>query len=285
VTWSGDRWWQLGVEIALRRVKLRLGEEDAPCEVGTSEVGAPEVSPGKVGHPQVRVPHIGTDETRASHVGTSEVGTPEIFPDEVGATEVGSLAPGACPHQFTHPAQQAVDPSPVRCHVHLHKRTGTVAGEAFCLLERETELTMQRAGRSQRQCLSQVPQQFMELPHDREHLEHLLGDSRRLAPVLPAEGGLCDLLPRAEAVVNGTPPEPLWPEAIVNGTAEVLSQVRAGPPGVLVDGEVRRDREGRHDTAQPEAALTVSTQTQTMVAGHGCCGLARMGQGGLQQAR
>ncbi len=34
----------------------------------------------------------------------------------------------------------------------------------------------------------------MKVPHDREHLEHLLGSLRGLPPVLSAEGDLGDLL-------------------------------------------------------------------------------------------
>jgi hypothetical protein len=80
----------------------------------------------------------------------------------------------------------------------------------------------------------------MELPHDCEDLEHLLGDPRGPPPVLPGEGDLRHLLPRAEAVVHGAPRETQLPEARVNATAEVRSQMRAGLPGVLVDREVRR---------------------------------------------
>ena len=99
---------------------------------------------------------------------------------------------------------------------------------------------MERAGRLQRQRFGQIPEQLMELPHDREHLEHLLRDLRRPPPVLSAEGDLGDLLPRAKAVINGATREALLPEAVVNGAAEVRLQIRTGLPGVLVDGEVRR---------------------------------------------
>jgi hypothetical protein len=80
----------------------------------------------------------------------------------------------------------------------------------------------------------------MELPHDREHLEHLHGHSRRAAPVLSAESNLRDLLPCAEAVIRGATREALLPQAVVNAAAEVRLQMRTGLPGGLVDGEISR---------------------------------------------
>ena len=121
---------------------------------------------------------------------------------------------------------------------------------------------------AQRRCLTQVPQQLVQLPDDREHREHLGRDTRRPPPVLSAKGDLGDLLPGAEAVVGGAAGETLRPEAIVNGAAEIRPQVRACRPGFLVDGEVGRGREGRGDTLpQCEAALAVSPQAQPMSAG------------------
>jgi hypothetical protein len=92
----------------------------------------------------------------------------------------------------------------------------------------------------QRQRLGQIPEQLMELPHDREYLEHLLCGSRSPAPVLPAEGDLGDLLARAEAVVNAAAWKALLPEARVNAAAEVRFQIGTGMPGVFVDREVCR---------------------------------------------
>src|SRR6266540_3718986 len=90
----------------------------------------------------------------------------------------------------------------------------------------------------------------MELPHDREHPEHLLRGSRRAPPVLSAEGDLGDLLPRAEAIVDGATRKALLPEALMNPAAEVRLQIGTGLPGLLLDREVCRGREGRRDTAQ-----------------------------------
>lgn len=61
----------------------------------------------------------------------------------------------------------------------------------------------------------------MEGPHDWKHLEHLLCRLRGLPPVSSSEGDLGNLLPRAEAVIDGTPPKTLLPETCVNAAAEV----------------------------------------------------------------
>jgi hypothetical protein len=111
----------------------------------------------------------------------------------------------------------------------------------------------------QRQRFSQIPEQLMEDPHDREHLEHLLCSSRGVPPILSAEGHLGDLLPGAEAVVHAAPPKALLPQACVNATAEVRLQMGTSLPGVFRNGEVCRGGEGRRDTAQGEAALAISS--------------------------
>src|ERR1700685_3434872 len=109
----------------------------------------------------------------------------------------------------------------------------------------------------------------MQLPHDRERLEHLRGTARRPPPVLSAEGDLSYLLPGAKAVIGAAAGKALLPEAVVNGAAEIRLQIRAGLPGVLVDGEVSRGGEGRRDAAQRETALAVSTQAQPKSPGDG----------------
>jgi hypothetical protein len=80
----------------------------------------------------------------------------------------------------------------------------------------------------------------MELPHDREHLEHLLSDLRGPSPVLSAEGDLGDLLPCAEAVVNGATRKSLLPEVFVNSAAEIRFQIGTGMSGAFIDREVCR---------------------------------------------
>lgn len=99
----------------------------------------------------------------------------------------------------------------------------------------------------------------MEVPHDGEHLEHLLGGLGRPPPVLSAEGDLGGLLPCAEAVVDRAALKALLPQAGVDAAAEVRLKVGASLSGGFVDREISRGREGRHDAAQSEAALAVSS--------------------------
>src|SRR5438067_1242785 len=99
----------------------------------------------------------------------------------------------------------------------------------------------------------------MEVPHNRKHLEHLLGRSRGLPPVSSGEGDLGNLLPCPEAVVDGATPKALLPEACVNAAAEVRLQIGASLSSVFRDREVCRDGERRRNTAQGEASLTVSS--------------------------
>ncbi len=61
----------------------------------------------------------------------------------------------------------------------------------------------------------------MEIPHNREHLKHLLCSLRSMPPALSTEDDLGDLLPGAEAVVNGATRKALPSEACVNAAAEV----------------------------------------------------------------
>lgn len=99
----------------------------------------------------------------------------------------------------------------------------------------------------------------MEGPHDWKHLEHLLCRCRGLPPVSSCEGDLGNLLPCAEAVVDGATPKALLPEAGVNAAAEVLLQMGTSLAGVFRDREVCRDGERRRNTTQGEASLAVSS--------------------------
>src|SRR5450759_1055611 len=99
----------------------------------------------------------------------------------------------------------------------------------------------------------------MEVPHDREHLEHPACILRGSPPVLSAEGDLGDLLSCAEAVVDSATPETPLSQAGVNATAEARLEMGTGLPCGCVDREVGRRREGRRDAAQCAAALAVSS--------------------------
>lgn len=98
----------------------------------------------------------------------------------------------------------------------------------------------------------------MKVPHYREYREHLLRGSRSPPPVLSAEGDLGNLLSRAKAIVYGATSKALLSEACVDVASEVRLQMRTSLPGVFIDREVDRGREGWHDTAQCEAVLAVS---------------------------
>jgi hypothetical protein len=209
------------MEIPPRRVELGLDEKKTSGEVGTAEVGTSEVSPDEIGPSQVSAPEVRPDQVRPSQVGAAEVRTPEVGPDEVSSAAVDVLGVASRPYQFARAQQQVGDASSVYGDVQLHQSLWSDLGETFGLVEREPEVAMDRAGRLQRQRVGQIPEQLMKLPHDREHLEHLSRDPRRLPPVLPAEGNLGDLLARAEAVEDGATRESLLSEVVVNAAAEI----------------------------------------------------------------
>lgn len=151
-------------------------------------------------------------------------------------------------------------------------------GETLDLVERDSELTVQRAGLFQRQRSGQVPEQLMKLPHDHEHLEHPFRGFRDPPPVSSAESDLGDLLPRAEAVVHRAAREASLPESRVHAAAEVRPQIGTSLSGVFVDREIRRYRERWRDTAEPEAPLAVGAQIEPLPVGYIACGLTCLGQ-------
>jgi hypothetical protein len=238
--WTGERQRHPRFGIALRRIQLGLDQKDTLGEIGTSQVGISQVGPGKVGPSQVSPSQVSSNEICPSQVSPSQIGTFEFGPDEVGSSVVLLLVLDFGSHERTRAQQQSIDGSSVCCHVQFHKSIGVVVSEAFGLREREAELTVERAGRVQRQRFGEIPEQLMEVPHDREHLEHLLCCSRGPPPVLSPEGDLGDLLSRAKAVVSGATPKALLPEACVNAAAEVRLQMRTSLPGVFIDREVCR---------------------------------------------
>jgi hypothetical protein len=261
--WASERRRQFRSGIAFRRVQLRLDQKDTVGEVGTAEVGASEVGPNEVGHSQVGASEISSNEVCPPQAGASEIRAFEVSPDEVGSSAV-LLVPNFGSHEFARAQQQGIDVSAVCFHVQFRQSLGGVVSETFGILQREAELTVERLGRLQRQRFAQIPEQLLEIPHDREHLEHLLRGVLGPPPVLPAESDLGDFLPRAEAVVNGATPETLLPEACVNAATEVRLQIGTSLPGGFVDREVCRGCEGRRDTAKPEAAFAVSSKAEAI---------------------
>jgi hypothetical protein len=97
-----------------------------------------------------------------------EIGSSEIGPEEVGSCAVVLVAPGFASHEFAGAQQRGIDVSSVCCRVQFYDHIGTAVSETFGLVERDAELTMKRAGRLQRQRFEQIPEQLMELSHDRE---------------------------------------------------------------------------------------------------------------------
>ena len=70
-----------------------------------------------------------------------------------------------------------------------------------------------------------------------------------MPPVHSAEGHLGNLLPCAEAVVDGTPTKALLPEVSVNTAAEVCLQMGARLASLFRDWEVCLDGECRGNAA------------------------------------
>lgn len=150
--WASERRRHPRFDIALRRIQLGLDEKDTLGEVGSSQVGVSEISPGKIGHSQVGPSQISSNEVCPSQIGSSQIGSFEFGPDEVCSSVVLLLVPDCSSHEFARVHQQSIDGSSVCCHVQFYESIGTVVSEAFGLLERETEFTVKRAGRLQRQC-------------------------------------------------------------------------------------------------------------------------------------
>ena len=86
-----ERWWQLGVAIALRRIELGLGEKDTIREVSAANISVSEISPDEVSHSQVGTSEVSCNKVSPSQVSATQVGTFEIGPDEVGSSAVGLL--------------------------------------------------------------------------------------------------------------------------------------------------------------------------------------------------
>ena len=140
------------------------------------------------------------------------------------------LVPDFGSHELTGAQQQGVDVSSMCCHVQLQERIGAAVTGAFGLPQGEAELIVERAGLLQRQRFGQIPAQLMEVPHDREHLEHLLCGSRSPPPVLSAESDLRPPAPRRNSRKRCIPENP---------AAAVRCGCRSGSPGAGGDKPAR----------------------------------------------
>lgn len=147
---------QLCAGIAACRAELRSGEKNTVPEVGTSQISTPEVSSDKISHSQIGVPEVSSNEVCPSQVGCPEIGASEVGTYEIGTYEIGIWAvdlvtPSFASHEFAGAQQQRTDISPVCSHVQSHDHIRPAISETFGLLERNAELTVQRAGRLPRQ--------------------------------------------------------------------------------------------------------------------------------------
>jgi hypothetical protein len=258
--WAPEHRRQPGHEVSFCGVDLRLGEEDSVGQTAAAQVSVAEICTTQIGQPKVGIPQIRRDQVGPMKIGCPQVGPFEVCPYQVSAT-VAPLVAGNCrPHQLAGLLQQWVDAGAKRRHVDAYERIWTTAGEPVNPDQRVTELVVDRACRWHAQRFGQVPEQLVQLPHDREYREHLCGGRGYFSPVAPAEGDLGDLLPCTEAVKDCAARKPPVTQKRVDATAEVRSQVQTRLPGLLVDREVRRRSERQRNAAQSEAACAVGLE-------------------------
>ena len=199
-------------------------------------------------------------------VGTGEVGTPTVAIPPARATFDRRA------RQLAGLPQQGADRLPATRHVRGQQGIGGLPCQRLHPVERCPQLRMHRSCSLQRQCLGQVPGQLVELPHDREDVEHALRRAGRLPPVHAWQRCLGDVLSGAEAVEGHAPGHALLPQPVVDPAAGIRSQVPARDPGRLVEREVRGGREDLGDAAQTQAAAAVRAQLETAI---GRCTLVR----------
>ena len=259
VRWVLQRRRQHGAAAAPRAVQLGLGQEQAAGEVGVGEVSAAQVGPGQVGPAQVGVGEIGPDRAW-SRAGSPRSGRALRRSVPTRSAPLWSTTWVARPRQLAGSPQLGDDPLPVPRQVERGEIVRRAAGQALGLGRDRRELVVHRAGRVERQRLAEIPEQLVQLTHDRERGEHPRREARLVLPGPAAEGHLDDLLPGAEAVVARAAGEAAFAEPVVDAASEVGSQVGAGLPGRLVDGELRRRGERRRYAAQRGAARAVRPQ-------------------------
>jgi len=132
--------------------------------------------------------------------------------------------------------------------------------EARNLLPSLAQLWMKRAGRLERQRVSQIPQQLVQCLDNRNHREHSLRDLGIPPPILAGERRLGDLLPGAVAVVGSATGKAALPQLAVDSTLEVGPQMRTRLTGGLVDREVGRRRKWQSNATQPGTIRAVGSK-------------------------
>ena len=175
--------------------------------------------------------------------------------------------------------QQLVDLVAVGGHVQPGEGLGGQRRERLGLLERRAQLGVDRAGLRQGERLGEVPEQLVQLAHDREDLEHRGGRCpARCASPGPPKVSWETFWPAPKQSYTVQPWKPRPRRSRVDSAAEVLLEVGAGLPGRLVDREVGGRREGEGDTAQAEAVAAVGDEGETgRTRGRGGC-LVVLGQ-------
>ena len=126
---------------------------------------------------------FGADEVGTEEQRSAQVPPVKVLPDEVSTCEA-TLPRGLASNELARAQQQGVHVTPVSAVVQVHERVGTLRSQTLDLLEHQLQLDVERPSWPQRQRLAEVPEQFVEVAHDPEHLEHLRSQARRPAPVL-----------------------------------------------------------------------------------------------------
>jgi hypothetical protein len=99
--------------VAVGRVELGLGKEQAPGEISASQVGAPEVGSCEVGQTEVGMPEVSANEAGSSEVGAPEIGGVQAGADKVGSPAVQLLPRNLGAHKFARLEQQNINLAPV----------------------------------------------------------------------------------------------------------------------------------------------------------------------------
>ena len=213
----------------------------------------------------------------------------QIRPNEIGAMQIGSreigcaiastwtksvraavplrvLPAGLLSDQCAGPVKQDVDVATTRADVQRQKGVRSLIREALHLVPSLAQLRVKRAGRLERQRVSQVPQQLVQCLDDGNDGEHSLRYLWIPPPILPGERRLGDLLPGAVTVVGGATGKAAFSQLAVDAASEVRLQMRTGLARGLVDREVGRRSEWQGNTTQPGTVLAVWSKVRTILA-------------------
>jgi hypothetical protein len=91
---AAERRRQSRDSVAPRGIELGLDEKDTAGQIGTAEVGIPEISPEQIGHPQVGAAEVGRNQESAAQRRPGEIDAAKLGTDEVGTAAVRPLPRG-----------------------------------------------------------------------------------------------------------------------------------------------------------------------------------------------